>query len=95
MGNQIFLVAVGTVNGDRAEVEVFITEGGRWGDNFDPALVNESQWGTGTFTASSCSAMHMTLMPNAEFRALGYTDLEYDLIRLTTPAAPCRIENSN
>jgi choice-of-anchor B domain-containing protein len=92
-GNQIFLVAVGPVNGSSADVEVFITEGGAWGDNFDPALVNETHWGTGTFTASSCDAMHMSLMPNAEFQGIGYTNLAYDLIRLTTPAIPCPIEN--
>jgi quinoprotein glucose dehydrogenase len=94
-GNQIFLVAVGTVTGDTAEVDVFITEGGVWSQVFDPALVNVSQWGTGTFTASSCSAMHMTLMPNAESRALGYTDLTYDLIRVTTPLIPCPIDPPN
>jgi hypothetical protein len=95
MGNQIFLIAVGTVNGDTAEVEVFITEGGQWGDAYDPALVNELQWGTGTFTASSCDAMHMALMPNAEFQGMGFTDLMYDLVRLTTPAVPCPIDNPN
>jgi quinoprotein glucose dehydrogenase len=94
-GNQIFLVAVGTANGDTAEVDVFITEGGVWGQDFDPALVNTSQWGTGTFTASSCSAIRMALAPNAESRALGYTDLMYDLIRLTTPLIPCPIAPPN
>jgi quinoprotein glucose dehydrogenase len=94
-GNQIFLVAIGTVNGDTAEVDVFITEGGVWSQDFDPSQVNTSQWGTGTFTASSCSAVHMTLTPNAEYRAVGYTDLSYDLIRLTTPLIPCPIEPPN
>lgn len=95
MGNQIFLVAVGTVNGDTVEADLFITEGGQWGDDLDPALVNESQWGRGTFTASSCDAMHMALMPNAEYQAMGYTDLSYDLIRLTTPLIPCPIDESS
>jgi hypothetical protein len=45
--------------------------------------------GTGTFTASSCGAMHMELRPNAESRCMGYTDLMYDLARLTAPASPC------
>jgi hypothetical protein len=94
-GNQIFLIAVGTVNGDTADVEVFITQGGQWGDDYDPAFVNESQWGTGTFTASSCEAMHMALIPNAEFQGMGYTDLMYDLRRLTTPSVPCPIETPN
>jgi predicted CXXCH cytochrome family protein len=95
MGNQIFLIAVGTVNGDTVEVDVFITEGGLWGDDYDPSLVVESEWGSGTFTASSCEAMHMSLMPNAAFQGMGYTDLMYDLMRLTTPAAPCPAEVSN
>ena len=95
MGNQIFLVAVGPVDGDTAEVDLFITDGGLWGDNFDPALINETQWGTGTFTGSSCDSMQMSLMPIAEFQDMGYTNLAYDLTRLTTPALPCPIENSN
>jgi hypothetical protein len=95
MGNQIFLVAVGPVDGNTAEVDVFITDGGLWGAGFDPVLVNETQWGGGTFTASSCEAMHMSLMPNAGFQAMGYTDLAYDLVRLTTPAAQCPSENPN
>ena len=93
MGNQIFLVTVGTVNGDTVEVDVFITDGGLWGDNFDPALVNETQWGTGTFTASSCGAIHMSLMPNAQFQGMGYSNLAYDLIRLTTPLVSCPIDD--
>jgi hypothetical protein len=93
MGNQIFLIAVGTVNGDTAEVDVFITEGGVWGDDFDPELVNETQWGTGTFSTSGCEAMHMALRPNAEFQGMGYTDLTYGLVRLTTPAVPCPLDN--
>jgi hypothetical protein len=95
VGNQIFLIAVGTVNGDTVEVEVFITDGGLWGEDFDPALVNETPWGTGTFTASSCDSMHMSLMPNAQFQGLGYTDLAYELVRLTTPALPCPLANPN
>jgi hypothetical protein len=84
---------VGTVNGDTVEVEVFITDGGLWGEDFDPALVNEAPWGTGTFTASSCDSMHMSLMPNAQFQDMGYTNLMYGLIRLTTPAMPCPLAN--
>jgi N-acetylneuraminic acid mutarotase len=89
MGNQIFLVAVGPVSGDTAEVEVFITDGGIWGDDFDPMLINETPWGAGIFVASDCETIHMALMPNAEYQALGYTDLMYDMVRLTTPAIDC------
>lgn len=95
IGNQIFMIAVGTVNGDTVEVDVFITNGGIWGDNYDPALVIETQWGTGTFTANSCDTIHMILVPNDTFQGMGYTNLEYDLIRLTTSATACPIGNPN
>jgi len=95
LGNQIFMIAVGPVVGNIAEVDVFITEGGMWGSDFDPEFVNESQWGTGTFTANNCESIHMALTPNAEFRSLGYTDLEYGLIRLTNPSASCPLEGGN
>lgn len=88
-GDQIFVVAVGPVDGDTASVDVFITEGGLWGDAFDPELVIETAWGTGSFTSISCDLIQMVLTPNAEFQSLGYTVLAYNLIRLTTPIVPC------
>ena len=88
-GNQIFVIAVGPVTGATAEVDVFITEGGMWGENFDPANVKQPQWGTGTFTASSCESITMSLRPNAEYQDLGYSSLAYDLVRLAQPAIPC------
>lgn len=90
-GNQIFLVAIGPINGGSADVDVFITEGAQWGADFDPADVNETQFGTGTFSATHCGAAHLLVDPNAEYEALGYTTLEYDLVRLATPAAPCPV----
>jgi hypothetical protein len=95
MGNQIFLVAVGSVDGDTAEVEVFITEGGIWGADFDPESVNMPPWGTGTFTATDCGSLHMDLMPNAQYQGVGYTEMTFDLIRLTTPLVPCPMGNPN
>lgn len=88
-GNQIFMIAVGPAAGNEADVDVYITEGGLWGQAFDPDLVNETQWGTGTFTATSCNTMHMSLSPTAQYQAAGYTNLAYALKRLTVPAAPC------
>ena len=72
---------------------MYITQGGLWGASFDPDLVEESQWGTGTFAVSSCEAVHMELTSNADYQTLGYTPLMYDLIRLTTPAQPCPMDN--
>ena len=89
LGNQIFMIAVGPVVGDQAVLDVFITVGGLWGDLFDPALVMESQWGTGTLTGINCESINMELNPNAEFQALDYHDLTYLLIRLVAPIFPC------
>jgi len=40
-GQQIFLIAVGTVSGDTIDVKVFITDGETWGADYDPVLVSE------------------------------------------------------
>lgn len=84
-GNQVYLVAQGEVNGDTAEVMVLITDGAMWGDGFDPGDVNRVDWGTGTFMASDCDAMTFMLMPNEAMQAEGFTDLMYELERLTIP----------
>jgi len=89
MGNQVWLLAVGPVDGDTAEVDVYIYDGATWGDGFNPADVNENSWGSGTITASSCTSAHAMLVPNASAQADGFTDLEYDLVRVTTPAMSC------
>lgn len=88
MGNQVFLVAVGSANGNSAEVDVFITDGGMYGQGLGD-LGFEEQWGTGTFTASGCGSMQMALMPNPQYEAQGFTDLMYDLHRLASSAAVC------
>jgi lysophospholipase L1-like esterase len=94
-GRQIFLVAVGAVGGDTAEVEVFITSGGVWGEAFEPEQVTESPWGSGTFTAVDCDEIHMALIPNTEYQGEGFTSLVYGLGRLTTPSMPCPVDGSN
>jgi len=91
-GGQIFMIAVGTPSGHTADVDLFITDGGVWGAEFDPDTVTQTQWGTGTFTSESCESLHMELHPFAEYQAQGYTSLSYDLIRLTTPILDCNDE---
>ncbi len=87
MGNQVYLVAQGTVDGNTAEVTVYITDGAMWGDAFDPDDVNLVVWGTGFFMAGGCDALSFELTPNEAMQARGFTDLEYDLVRLTQPVA--------
>jgi len=89
MGNQIWLFGVGPVDGDTAEVDVFVYDGPTWGEGFNSADANEQPWGTGVFTASSCGSVSMMLSPNTDAQALGFTELAYDLVRVTTPAMPC------
>jgi predicted CXXCH cytochrome family protein len=94
-GNQVWLLGVGPVDGDTADIDIYIYDGATFGAGFNPADVNETAWGTGTVTASSCSSMSVMLAPNAAAKANGFTDLEYDLQRVATSAAPCPIEIPN
>ena len=91
-GGQIFLIAVGSVVDGVAMVDVYITEGGTWGEDFDPNDVQETQWGTGVFSTDDCDMVHMLLIPNAQYVAQGYTNLEYDMTRLVSPVLPCPLE---
>lgn len=90
-GNQVWLLGVGPANGNTAEVTVYIYDGASWGDDFNPADVNEVEWGTGVFVAHSCASVSMSLTPNAGAVADGFTNLEYDLKRVTTPATACPV----
>ena len=90
-GNQIFLIALGVVNGNSAALDVFITEGGMWGPNFDPADVIESPAGTGLLTGFHCGSIKLEFFPNAALQQEGYVDVEFDMERLAEPAGPCPI----
>ncbi len=82
MGNQTWLTAQGTVDGTTIDVNVFMPKGPMWGMDFDPADVEPTPWGSGTFTFSSCSSGHMSLEPNDDMMGMmGFTDLDYDLMR--------------
>ncbi|HLF30984.1 MAG TPA: hypothetical protein VI566_08150 [Xanthomonadales bacterium] len=88
-GDQVWLVGDGPVNGDSAEVTVYITDDALWGDDFDPDDVDLEVWGSGLFVANSCGSISMSLAPNSTYQSRGFTDLEYDLVRVTTPAVDC------
>ena len=88
-GEPIFLLAVGQVVDGEADVDVFIFEGPTWGPGFDPDDLVETQWGSGFFSSSSCDSVSMLLTPNATFVAMGYSEIDEDLIRLTLTAIPC------
>jgi hypothetical protein len=89
-GNQTWLIAQGLVDGDMVDVDVFITDGPAWGEDYDPADFTATPWGTGSFLFSSCTAGAMSLLPNSAMQALGFTPLAYDLRRdLLTSGIAC------
>ena len=82
MGNQVWLTAQSTaMDGADVTVNVFISDGPMWGDDYDPADVNLVQWGTGTFTFPSCMAGGVSLTPSDDMVAMGFSDLAYELTR--------------
>jgi len=89
VGEQVWLLGVGPVNGNTADVTVYIYGGPSWGPGYDPADWVETEWGTGVFTAASCGSVSMTLAPNAAAQGMGFTNIAQDLVRGTTPAMPC------
>lgn len=94
MGNQVWLIGPGPVDGDTATIDFEIPTGAMWGADFNPEDVDRTAWGTGTFTFTSCTAGHVSFAPNAEMQALGFTELEYDLNRdILAYGIPCPIAN--
>jgi len=90
MGNQAWLIGSGLANGNEVIVNFIIPDGAMWGADFDPDDVVNTDWGTGTFTFSSCGFGQIALVPNMEMQANGFTDLEYAIDRsILTPGVIC------
>ena len=94
-GGQIFLIGVGTPEGETVNIDLFITEGGDWGEGFDPANVNQVPFGSGVVTSGGCEALSMVLTPNQTYLDAGYSEFTLDLIRLTTSLIECPFEAAN
>ncbi len=90
-GNQVFLMATGPVTtGTSTEVTVYITEGPMWGDDFDPAAVVRTLWGTGTFDFPKCTLGNASMRPNQAMKNKGFTDYLQTLVRdLTVSGIQC------
>jgi hypothetical protein len=84
MGEQMWIIGAGTVNGDEFVIDFEVTDSGTYGSAFDPLLVNHYQWGTGTFTFSSCYAGKAEITPNANYSGVFETQT-IDISRLTLP----------
>ena len=81
-GNQAWLTFQSTsIESTTVNVNVFVTDGAMWGDDFDTADVINTPWGTGSFTFPTCTAGSVSLTPNQAMQDVGFTDLAYDLTR--------------
>ena len=81
VGDQVWLIGSGSIDGNTANVDLFKPDSAMWGADFNPGDRVEVPWGTGTFTFTSCVSGHIALVPNANMQANGFTNLEYDITR--------------
>jgi len=77
-GNQMWLTGVAAANGDTAIVPMQVTSGTVFGPDFDPNDVMYADWGTITFTFSSCSA------GTAEYTSTNFGSGSYNIEKLTS-----------
>jgi cytochrome c2 len=83
-GRQMWVIGAGTVNSNVFEIDFEITDGGVYGPDFDPSIVNHYPWGTGVFTFSSCYAGKAEILPNQDYSD-EFEDLTIFISRLTLP----------
>ncbi len=90
IGDQVWLIGAGPADGNTAQFTLFLPEGAKWGDAFNPLDRNETEWGTGTFSFTSCGSGHIALAPNGVMQGNGFTALEYDINRdILIPDVTC------
>jgi len=81
-GNQIWLAGNGPApSGTSITLNLVITDGAMWGDDFNAADVTFEDWGEATFDFPTCSSATVSLVPNVAMAAAGYTDSDIDLSR--------------
>jgi len=87
MGNQVWLVGVGIVDGNKVTTELHMTEGGLFGNSFDPLDVIRTPWGTLEFEFTNCVSGYVWVKPNEEMLAAGrgFETLDFAITRLTAP----------
>jgi hypothetical protein len=77
-GNQMWINGVGDVNGDTSIVPMTVTSGPVFGPGFDPDDLILEDWGTITFTFSSCNA------GTAEYVSTNFGSGTFNIERLTS-----------
>ena len=90
LGAQVYLLAESSaIDGNMAEMVVYMTEGAMWGDDFNEADVMRPLWGTAKFTFPTCGGGTVELMANDEMIALGFSDQTTQLTRLLDSGTSC------
>lgn len=89
MGNQVWLIGVGKIEGNTATLTIEAPSGAMWGAAFDSADVVKTAWGTAVFTFTSCSSGTMTYTPNAAMVTAGFSEMGYAISRITLPDNAC------
>ena len=77
-GNQMWMLGQGPINGDTAVVDMQVTSGTVYGDDFNPDDVLREDWGTLTFKFTSASAGTVE-----RASTMGFGTDTVDIIRLT------------
>ena len=78
-GEQFWLIGVGQmVDGQIIFSEMTVTSGARYGDDFDPADVVRSNWGSATMTWGDCNNAELELNPIVP----GFENVTLDLTRI-------------
>lgn len=91
LGNQAWILGAGTADGNVVVADVILGENNKWGDDFVHQGTDETPFGTITFTATSCTAGHISIVPNMDMEGRGFTALEYDVKRDLTRHGMCPI----
>ena len=82
-GRQMWLFGSGPIDFNSAEIELFVTEGGRMGSTDNPANVRRTRWGTATLGFEYCGHGAVNVRPDDPALTRGTILIE----RLTAPAA--------
>ncbi len=83
-GRQFWLIGTGNVDGSIVEIDFFSTDGGIYGEDYDPATVTRYAWGTGILTFTECSTGFVEIRPNPDFID-EFEALDLQITRLTVP----------
>ncbi len=78
-GAPVWIVASGPVVGDRAVLQASLVNGGRFGNGFDPALVQQRAWGTLSVSFADCNNGSVAWSPTLA----GFTAGSMPIQRLT------------